>query len=500
LIRKFEMQNIGMGWKAASVGGIVLVVCLAAGTGWAQRGHPGGGGGGGPHPGGGGGPHFGGGGGPHLGGGPHFAPHMGAAPHVAPHFNVGRAAPHVGGPHIAHFGRPVNHGHINHVRTRALRQAHGRTPHGPGAIANHPTGNRATENHNRATENHRNAAVGGNPHTAITAAARASDPRHFADHRHFADNAAFRPFLRRGFHPHGHLGWIGPLFWPYAYGDFFYYALWPDEYEYVDPYWAYGYGDIYEGIFSPDDYQEYVQGSGAQSRMATLTQSLAQSCGDEVAEVTGWPIDQIRDAVQPNPQQSALLDDLNNAVAKASDIVRAHCPTTVSFTPTGRLADMRQRLEGMVQAVHTVLPPLSKFYDSLSDEQKARFNDIGAQEAGRNESASRALNAQAACDASAPAWPTEQINRVVHPDDTQRAKLEALQAAAAQAQDMVKASCEGENPVTPPSRLAAVGKHLQAMLQAVETMQPPLNTFYDSLSDDQKARFNTMGRQLFAEK
>jgi hypothetical protein len=37
------------------------------------------------------------------------------------------------------------------------------------------------------------------------------------------------------------------------------------------------------------------------------------------------------------------------------------------------------------------------------------------------------------------------------------------------------------------------------MLQGVETMQPPLDNFYNSLSDDQKARFNSMGRQLFAQ-
>ena len=39
----------------------------------------------------------------------------------------------------------------------------------------------------------------------------------------------------------------------------------------------------------------------------------------------------------------------------------------------------------------------------------------------------------------------------------------------------------------------------QALLQGVETVQPALAAFYDALSDDQKARFNTMGRQLFAQ-
>ena len=94
------------------------------------------------------------------------------------------------------------------------------------------------------------------------------------------------------------------------------------------------------------------------------------------AEVTGWPINQISDAVQPNPQQSALLDDLGNAVVKAGDVIRSHCPTNVSFTPTGRLDTMQQRLQGLVAAVNLVSEPLGKFYDSLDDEQKARFNSI----------------------------------------------------------------------------------------------------------------------------
>ena len=34
------------------------------------------------------------------------------------------------------------------------------------------------------------------------------------------------------------------------------------------------------------------------------------------------------------------------------------------------------------------------------------------------------------------------------------------------------------------------------LLQAVETVQPALQDFYNSLGDDQRARFNTMGRQL----
>jgi hypothetical protein len=37
---------------------------------------------------------------------------------------------------------------------------------------------------------------------------------------------------------------------------------------------------------------------------------------------------------------------------------------------------MEKRLQATLAAVHTVQPALTKFYDSLSDEQKARFNSL----------------------------------------------------------------------------------------------------------------------------
>ena len=303
------------------------------------------------------------------------------------------------------------------------------------------------------------------------------------------------------------------MFWPYAYGDVFYSALWPDDYYDVDPVWAYGYGDIYSAIFSPYDYDEYVQGpaegrgvsagraSSAPAKMAALTQTMAQTCSDEAAEVTGWPIEQIQAAVEPTQDQLTLLDDLGNALVQASDQIKSHCPTNVGFTPTARLDAMQQRLQALADAVNIVEPPLEKFYGSLSDEQKARFNAISPPEGkrGARPQAASAQNPQTQCNANVMNWPTDQIDRIVRPSDVQRTKLDALQAAASRTSDIVAAACPTEVPATPPARLAAVGKRLNAMLQAVDTLRPALADFYDSLSDDQKARFNTMGRQLFAE-
>jgi hypothetical protein len=43
------------------------------------------------------------------------------------------------------------------------------------------------------------------------------------------------------------------------------------------------------------------------------------------------------------------------------------------------------------------------------------------------------------------------------------------------------------------ARLGAVGTRLKAMLTAMHTVRPKLQQFYASLSDEQKARFDTMG-------
>ncbi len=497
------MQKIGRPKIAMTIVAVGLALCISAGMAIAAKPggggpHPGGGGGGGPHPGGGGGVHF---NAAHVSA-PHFnAAHFHATSHFAahshfthftPHISAAHNhfTPHVSGVHGRHFASPSVHPH------GATRFAHGRNGHGTRATTlAHPL----TTTARPLTNAH------------VRSLAHAADPRRFEERRrNFAQNAAFRSFAghdwwRHGWHPYRHLGWIGPLFWPYAYGDFFYYALWPYDYEYVDPFWAYGYGDIYEAIFSPYSYEEYVAGPRAPERMATLAQGMAQSCDDEAAEVTGWPIDQIQSAVQPNPQQTTLLDDLGTVIVEASHQIKIHCPTSVAFTPTARLDQMHQRLQALVEAVNLISPPLTKFYDSLSDEQKARFNDIAppapknAQNTeGQASGQEGQPSVQAQCNANVMAWPTDRIDSAIHPNDAQRTKLDALKSALSQGADTIKAACPTEVPPTPPDRLAAIGNRLKAMLQAVGTVQPALADFYNSLSDDQKARFNTMGKQLFA--
>ena len=61
--------------------------------------------------------------------------------------------------------------------------------------------------------------------------------------------------------------------------------------------------------------------------------------------------------------------------------MNASCSGEQALTPPGRVAAMEQRLNAMLQAVETVRPALTKFYGSLSDEQKARFDRLGGRPA-----------------------------------------------------------------------------------------------------------------------
>jgi hypothetical protein len=60
---------------------------------------------------------------------------------------------------------------------------------------------------------------------------------------------------------------------------------------------------------------------------------------------------------------------------------------------------------------------------------------------------------------------------------------------------MVQLSPARPDAITPPARLAAVGRRLDTMLQAVKLVRSALDDFYGSPSDEQKAQFEAIGPQ-----
>src|SRR5437879_13801963 len=98
-------------------------------------------------------------------------------------------------------------------------------------------------------------------------------------------------------------------------------------------------------------------------------------------------------------------------------MLKACCQRHLPSTPAGRLAAMESRLQVMLAAVQTVRPALERFYQSLSDEQKARFNAIApANDA--DASAKDQLDLTRFCDEKAPGvtdLPLDRIAQAVQP-------------------------------------------------------------------------------------
>ena len=315
---------------------------------------------------------------------------------------------------------------------------------------------------------------------------------------------AWRQGRRASFTP-----WYGPVFWPYAYSDIFDYAFWPGGYD--DGYFAYAYDDFFDGVFWGEEgapaeyvYDEPGEVAGvAPARVAHPSYAAVQAlCKQPGSGVTAWPFAEITSKVGLNAEQKQLLDEVRNSAAKAAAAFKASCPTENAFplTPPGRLGAMTARLDATLDAVQTVRPALETFYNSLSDEQKERFNEIGPKQAHAAATTGQAPVQDAnSCKEQKPGLtnlPIEKIEDAIKPTDAQQADLNKLETATGKAVSILQAACPDQTPLTPPGRLEAMETRLKAMIEAAGTVKPALDDFYASLSSEQKARFNRIGKDL----
>ena len=229
---------------------------------------------------------------------------------------------------------------------------------------------------------------------------------------------------------------------------------------------------------------------------------VQELCTQPGTGITAWPYADIERKVGLNADQKQLLDGVRKAGGDAAATFKASCPAENIFplTPPGRLTAMTGRLQATLDAVKIVQPALDKFYNSLSDEQKERFNALGPKRLATNAEANAALPQDSkSCTEAKPGLanlPIEKIADVVKPTDAQQDVFKQLQDATGKAVSLLQAACPEDVPITPPGRLAAMEKRLQAMVEAAKTVKPALDGFYASLSNEQKARFDRIGQQL----
>jgi len=288
-------------------------------------------------------------------------------------------------------------------------------------------------------------------------------------------------------HGDGSYGWVGPLFWPFAYYDVYDYAVWGDGMGF----WGYGYRDIYAAIFTPYDEDELTRYlSSSHGRRFRRLPSLARMCGDDVSELAPLPVEQIRQTMRLSEEQRGMLDELAKASVAGEKAVRASCPTEVQPTPSARLATMQQRLEAMKSAIASIRTPFEVFYESLDDDQKAELTALNDQ---RAPFAPKVPAAQSCTPPDVLPWPAADIEAKLHLNDAQREELGALSRMDALARNTLNFDCQPDDNLTPPDRLAAADVRLDAMLDAIKWVRPALDDFFATLSDEQKAQFDMIG-------
>src|SRR5207302_9311042 len=158
-----------------------------------------------------------------------------------------------------------------------------------------------------------------------------------------------------------------------------------------EAFWAFAYDDLFEGIFWADAEIDTVAADVVaaaevdvpsfedRSRAGVLgfegqSREFAQICGERTPGSSQWPILRIAQSVGLTREQRSALKNLQAAAAVAARRLKSACPAATPTTPIGRLDAMHERVEAMLLATILVRPALEKFYDALSDSQKARFH------------------------------------------------------------------------------------------------------------------------------
>src|SRR5712691_8940132 len=202
-----------------------------------------------------------------------------------------------------------------------------------------------------------------------------------------------------------------------------------------------------------------------------------------------WPI-------RRSKADSSISDDATIWLSRLSSDSSARCsgPTPMTTSSTTRSTPTPMTRSGLTPMT-TSTPACSAPMPKAMAAHTPRSDRAGAQGTPMQQSGGGRAVATALCSgqtAGLTDWPIEQIAQTVEPDDAQRAALDELKNAIAQALDILKASCPTDLPSTPTGRIEAMRARLDGMLQAVRTIRPAMEKFYAALNDEQKARLNAL--------
>jgi hypothetical protein len=330
--------------------------------------------------------------------------------------------------------------------------------------------------------------------------------------------------------------WAGSQFWPSGFGDAVAYAA--GESDATARFWSGGFADALAALVTPETKLESrrrgvadagvaADGKTAGGKTAGDKSADREAAGGEAAaETTGAAptprpaacMDAGADAVAalarrlderlaPKPDQEAAFAAFRQSLATAREDLRDPCPQSAAdAAATGmpaRLAAMRERLWAIQSAALALRGPFADLYGVLDDTQKKALDSAAAstltaatdtaQAARRGDMpvvAAQICHMQAQ---AASARTAARIRAAVAPTPEQEAPFRTLTETSAGMAKLAVASCPAEPPATALARFDAVLSRLDAMLYAIVVVTTPLDVFYGSLSDDQKARFDGLG-------
>jgi LTXXQ motif family protein len=268
---------------------------------------------------------------------------------------------------------------------------------------------------------------------------------------------------------------LWPAAAPSAYEDLLGYALWSNDY--ADRFWTHGYVDIVSAMLAPAAAAPSANGGEAARGM----------CGARAKELAEKPLARVEQTLALTQAQQAALQDLRAALDQAIDRGKSICDGPLN-TAAERYETVVRALWSMRDAAVFVRGPLDKFYESLSDEQKAQLGGSAksAASSAPPDGLARACMGQRATD-----WPAARIEQAIRPNEEQRASLQALQAQLSELAQFLMTSCPRDVPPTPLAKLDAASDRVNAILFTLMSMDPAFVNFYSSLSDQQKKRFDS---------
>jgi hypothetical protein len=131
-------------------------------------------------------------------------------------------------------------------------------------------------------------------------------------------------------------------------------------------------------LLSNEQRQRFNAMGSTGSGQAPAGGNVVALCREHSGDVTKLPVQRIEQVLQPSEQQQDAFQALKKASQDAAAQLQGSCPSEMPQTPYARLDAVKTRLTAMVEAMNTIRPKLQDFYASLNDDQKAKFNIMGA--------------------------------------------------------------------------------------------------------------------------